>query len=124
MSTLTTSRPRRRPRFRLQFHPKALEEWRALDGSVQKPLKQLLEKRLQNPHVPGGALTGELQGCYKIKLRKLGVRLVYRVRDDVLIVLVLAVDRRERGQAYRSAVARLAREISTRAPAPPDRRKR
>jgi mRNA interferase RelE/StbE len=33
--------------------------------------------------------------------------LVYNVEDDVLVVLVLAVDKREDMVAYRSALARL-----------------
>ncbi|TSE33593.1 mRNA interferase RelE [Tepidimonas taiwanensis] len=95
--------------------PEALEEWHRLDGSVKASLKKLLKKRLVQPHVPGGALTGPLAGCYKIKLRKQGVRLVYAVEDDRPIVLVLAIDRRERDQVYRSALVRVS--------APPDRPK-
>ncbi|MFW2273285.1 type II toxin-antitoxin system RelE/ParE family toxin [Burkholderia cenocepacia] len=34
--------------------------------------------------------------CYKIKLRGVGYRLVYEVRDEEVIVLVIAVGRRER----------------------------
>ena len=33
--------------------------------------------------------------CYKIKLRAAGVRLIYRVENDVLVVLVLAIGRRD-----------------------------
>jgi mRNA interferase RelE/StbE len=108
MSTSTTSSP---PKYRLQFHPRAREEWEALDGSVKQVLKKLLEKRLVQPHVPGGQLIGNLLGCYKIKLRKQGVRLVYRVEDDSLIVMVLAVDRREEGVVYRSALARITKAL-------------
>jgi len=53
--------------------PAALAEWQALDGSIKETLRKLLHKRLDNPHVPGGALHGELAGCYKIKLLKQGV---------------------------------------------------
>ncbi len=56
--------------------------------------------------MPGALLRGELQGCYKIKLLKQGYRLVYLVEDDVLVVLVLAVAKRERSQAYALATAR------------------
>jgi len=49
----------------------------------------------------------DIEGCYKIKLRKLGWRLVYRVKDDVLIVMVMAVAKREDSVAYRLAVERL-----------------
>jgi len=107
-STLTNSEKPRQHKYRLQFHPEALREWNALDGSIRKPLKKLLAKRLDNPHVPGGALHGDLVGCYKIKLKRQGVRLVYRVKDDLLIVMVMAVDRREDSVVYRSALARLA----------------
>jgi mRNA interferase RelE/StbE len=88
--------------------PSAWQEWQALDGSVKESMRKLLRKRLDNPHVPGGALHGELAGFYKIKLRKQGFRLVYGVEDDVLVVMVMAVDKREDGMIYRSALARVA----------------
>jgi mRNA interferase RelE/StbE len=93
--------------YALKFLPEALAEWQALDGSVKEPLRKLLKKRLENPHVPGGALHGDLQGYYKIKLLKQGVRLVYGVEDDFLIVMVMAVDRRENSRVYQSTLDRL-----------------
>lgn len=110
---MTSSEKQRKHKYRLLFHPEALAEWNALDGSIKKPLKKLLAKRLDNPHVPGGALDNDLIGCYKIKLNKQGVRLVYRVEDDALIVMVMAVDRREDSLVYRSALARLVETVKT-----------
>lgn len=95
--------------------PEALEEWHRLDGSVKAPLKKLLAKRLDNPHVPGGELHGPLAGCYKIKLRQQGVRLIYAVEDDVLIVTVIAVDKREDGGVYESSLKRVAAAARKRA---------
>jgi mRNA interferase RelE/StbE len=92
--------------------PSAWQEWQALDGSVKEPMRKLLRKRLDNPHVPGGALHGELAGFYKIKLRKQGFRLVYGVEDDVLVVMVMAVDKREDGVIYRSALARVTDKVA------------
>ena len=43
---------------------------------------------------------------YKIKLRSVGYRLVYEVRDGVLIVVVIAVGRRDRNAAYKAAEMR------------------
>lgn len=94
-------------RYRLKFLPEAIEEWNGLDGSVKEVLRKALKKRLQQPHTPGAQLHGDLRNCYKIKLRKQGYRLVYSVEDDALVVLVLAVDKREDMAAYRSAVERL-----------------
>jgi len=97
----------RKHKYRLQFVPSAWEEWLALDGSAKDILRKLLKKRLDNPHVPGGALHGALAGYYKIKLRKQGYRLVYGVQDDVLIVMVMAVDKRQDYAVYQSATTRI-----------------
>ena len=94
--------------FRLKFLPEALKEWRDLDGSARKQFKRALAKRLANPHVPGTRLHADLVGCYKIKLRTLGYRLVYQVRDEEMTVIVIAVDKRDRLAAYKAAVSRLA----------------
>jgi len=40
---------------------------------------------------------------YKIKLRAAGYRLVYEVRDHELLVLVVAVGKRERNVVYQHA---------------------
>jgi mRNA interferase RelE/StbE len=95
--------------YRLQFLPEALAEWQALDGSVKETLRKLLKKRLVQPHMPGAELHGDLVGCYKIKLLKQGYRLVYVVEDDALVVLVVAIDKREGLAAYHSALKRLVR---------------
>lgn len=94
-------------KYRLKFLPAALDEWNALDGSVKTVLKKLLQKRLEQPRVPGAELHGDLRDCYKIKLLKQGYRLVYQVEDGVLVVLVLAVAKREDMAVYRSAIERL-----------------
>ncbi|MFZ4617199.1 MAG: type II toxin-antitoxin system RelE family toxin [Rectinemataceae bacterium] len=92
--------------YSLNFVPAALGEWRALDGSVKEVFRKLLKKRLIEPRVPGSELKGERTNCYKIKLRKQEYRLIYAVDDGLLVVLVLAVDRREDAVAYRTAARR------------------
>jgi len=94
-------------KYRLEFLESAFAEWQRLDGSVREPLKRLLAKRLLVPRVTGAELHGELADCYKILLRKQGYRLVYQVRDKALVVLVIAVDRRDKDKVYRSALARV-----------------
>ena len=109
---MTPSESPRKYKYRLLFVPSAWKEWHALDGSVKEPLRKLLRKRLDNPHTPGGALHGELAGHYKIKLKKQGIRLVYGVEDDALIVMVMAVDKREDSLVYRAAVARVVEKLA------------
>jgi mRNA interferase RelE/StbE len=106
------TQPANKHKYRLQFVPSAWAEWQKLDGSVKEPLRKWLKKRLDNPHVPGAALHGALAGHYKIKLNKQGYRLVYGVQDDVLIVMVMAVDKREDSVVYQSAMARVAEKMA------------
>ena len=58
--------------------------------------------------MPGDALHG-LKDCYKIKLRGAGYRLVYRVEDERIVILVLAIGRRARGFVYEQAEKRWTR---------------
>lgn len=62
--------------------------------------------RLQNPHVPKAKLRGKLKDCYKIKLLSAGYRLVYQVKDHVLIVTVIAVGKRADNFVYEIAEKR------------------
>jgi mRNA interferase RelE/StbE len=93
--------------FELRFEPEALKEWQSLDKSVREPLKKKLAKRLKEPHVPNERLHHRLSHCYKIKNSKTGHRLVYRVFDAQVVVLVLAVGKRARLDAYLKATQRL-----------------
>jgi mRNA interferase RelE/StbE len=103
-------------RYRLEFLESALREWQALDGSIKGVFKKQLEARLENPHFPGSELHGSLAGCYKIKLRAQGYRLVYQVRDEVLVVLVIAIDRRDKDKVYQVALRRIEALLDVPAP--------
>lgn len=94
------------PVYRLQFLPVAKAEWDKLDCTVQLQFTKVLAKRLVTPRVPQAALAG-MADCYKIKLRALGYRLVYQVRDQTLVLLTIAVGKRERNAVYDVALARL-----------------
>lgn len=54
---------------------------------------------------PSDALHG-MKDCYKIKLRGAGYRLVYRVEEERIVILVLAVGKRERSSVYEQAAKR------------------
>ncbi len=91
--------------YELHFHPDALEEWHKLDKPVREQFKKKLAERLDDPRVPAAKLSGQ-KDRYKIKLRTIGYRLVYEVRDNALIVMVVAVGKRERNAVYKAAVRR------------------
>ena len=91
--------------YDLAFLEAALKEWRKLDNQTREQFKAKLEERLLYPKVPSARLHGTKER-YKIKLRNAGYRLVYEVRDQELIVLVVAVGKRERNEVYKVAQKR------------------
>lgn len=91
--------------YELTFHPSALQEWGKLDSSLRDQFKKKLRERLINPCVPAARLSGQ-KDRFKIKLRNAGYRLVYEVRDNELLVIVVAVGKRERNAIYKRAAQR------------------
>ncbi|WP_324732604.1 type II toxin-antitoxin system RelE family toxin [Pseudomonas paeninsulae] len=91
--------------YSLEFDARALKEWHKLGDIVRQQLKNKLAEILLNPRIEANRLH-TLPDCYKIKLRSSGYRLVYQVIDHEVLVFVVAIDRREREQAYRKAAER------------------
>jgi len=75
-----------------------------VDGSSLY-IKEYKERR-DHPRVESSPLH-EMKHCYKIKLRSAGYRLVYEVRDQEIVIVVIAVGKREKNQAYLRARQRL-----------------
>ena len=80
--------------------PSALKEWQKLDNSIKVQFKKKLSERLENPKVTKDKLRG-YEDVYKIKLRDVGYRLAYQVKDDEIVVLVLVVGKRENNEVYK-----------------------
>ena len=80
--------------FSLEFDQRALKEWHKLGDTVRQQFKKKLAEILVNPRVEANRLR-DLPDCYKIKLRSVGYRLIYQVIDLEVVVLVVAVDKRE-----------------------------
>jgi len=85
--------------YELQFLPAALKEWKKLGHTVRDQFKKKLSERLESPVVPAARLHS-YGNHYKIKLRASGYRLVYEVIADEVVVLVIAVGKRERSRVY------------------------
>ena len=92
-------------KYELGFLEEALKEWIKLDGHTREQFKSKLTERLANPREPASKLSGH-KDRYKIKLRSVGYRLVYEVRDSQVIVIVVAVGKRERNEVYKVAAKR------------------
>lgn len=91
--------------YRLELLPSARKEWDKLGATLREQFKKKLAERLTHPRVQADALHG-LPDHYKIKLRAAGYRLVYRVEDQRITVVIIAVGKRERSQVYETAKKR------------------
>lgn len=94
--------------YSIVFRPKAEKRFSKLDLAIRQQVARKLLERANNPRVQGDALSG-MKDCYRLKFRASGVRIVYQVRDFELVLLVLAVGRREGEEAYEDAAAALAK---------------
>ncbi len=71
----------------------------------QKQFKNKLQQIVQNPRIESTGLS-DLPDCYKIKLKASGYRLVYQVRDSVVVVYVIAIGK-EKAAVYHQVNKRL-----------------
>jgi mRNA interferase RelE/StbE len=86
--------------YSVVFEPKAKNAFNKLDPSVRKQVSEALARRALNPHISSARLGQNLAGRYKIKLKKLGLRVIYNVVDEQLMILVIAVGKRENNEVY------------------------
>jgi mRNA interferase RelE/StbE len=92
--------------YKLTFLESALKEWEKLDSQTKVYFKKKLIERLENPVVPKDRLSA-LSDCYKIKLRTVGYRMVYRVIKDKITVQVITIAKRDKNTVYELARKRL-----------------
>ena len=91
--------------YKIEFEERAFEDFSKLDGSVKKQIQKYLDKLAmrQNPRTLGEPLQENLSAYWKYRVGD--YRLVAEIKDDVLVVLMLAVGHRR--DIYKSASKRL-----------------
>lgn len=92
--------------YKLTFLEIAKKEWDKLGGIVKMQFKKKLRERLNHPHIIKDKLSGT-KGCYKIKLRTAGYRLVYQVIDDRVVIQVIVIGKRDKDTVYKLAHHRI-----------------
>lgn len=93
--------------FNIEFDERALKEWQKLDKTIQEQFKKKLKQLQNNPHIKALRLSGDLSNCYKIKLQTSGFRLIYQVINEEIVILVIAIGKREDKKVYGTANTRL-----------------
>lgn len=95
--------------YKIHFTQTSLKEFQKLGDTVKEQFKKKLKALQKNPHIASAKLSDELAGCYKIKLRSSDYRLVYQVKDDVLVIVVIGMGKCQ--NFYKAKASRLPIEI-------------
>ena len=82
-----------------ELPPKVMTAGQKLSVGIREQFKKNLAEHLIEPRIPASRLRGSTNR-YAIKLRAAGFRLIDEVRDQQVLVLVLAVGKRDRNAAY------------------------
>jgi mRNA interferase RelE/StbE len=96
--------------WRLKLTEDAELDFASLDGSLRKLARKKLAKLEENPYI-GEELHNragcDLRGYYKLYFNGTRYRIVYRMEEDVLLVLVIGIGQRAHGAIYRMAAGRV-----------------
>ena len=85
--------------YRLLFLKEAVEEFKRLDKAVQQIIKEKLELLAQKPQALRNnikPLKGKYKGLYRLRVGN--YRIIYKVDNDQLIILVIRIG--HRGNVY------------------------
>jgi mRNA interferase RelE/StbE len=77
--------------YTVQFRPRAAKQLTALPKGVRKTIAQVVDALAENPR-PSGAV--QLKGTDFMRVRVRDYRVIYELRDDVLLVLVVRIGHR------------------------------
>ena len=96
--------------YEIKFHPDALREFCELDGSIKKLVKKQLDKLKTSPFLGeelGNKNGYDLTGYRKMYACKKQIRIVYSIVENVLLVNIIAIGKREDMEVYEIAANRL-----------------
>lgn len=78
--------------YQIEFRPSAYREFKKLNPDIQERIAQRIDSLARNPHPPNlEKLSGQRN---RYRLRTGDYRIVYEIRDDRLIVLVVRIAHR------------------------------
>lgn len=82
--------------YTIRIHSNAEKHFRKLSPQAQKQIAPVIDSLADNPRPQNVEKLAALKDCYRV--RSGDFRIVYTIRDNVLIVLVLAIN--DRKEAY------------------------
>lgn len=77
--------------YTVEFRPRAAKQLKALPKGVRKTIAQVVDALAEKPR-PSGSV--QLKGTDLMRVRVRDYRVIYELRDDVLLVLVVRIGHR------------------------------
>lgn len=102
--------------WKITYLPEALEDFKKLDGSVKPHVAAAIRKTSRNPlpqreggyGVELGKKAGlDLTGYLKIKLRKDGLRVIYKLERTETAMQIVIIGMRSELEVYKDAIKRI-----------------
>lgn len=96
----------------IEFLPEAQDDLKKLDGSVRPQILKGIQKVSQDPLSDGygkplGNRSGiDLSGLMKIKFKKVGIRVVYKIEKIENVMKIIIISARTDNQVYEEAEKR------------------
>lgn len=97
--------------YKIIFRKRALRDIKKLDPHIQRQVLLAIKERALEPLLDGSRLSGDLFGTLKIKLLRLGIRVVYVVEENAVKLIVLTVGKRSGGEVYTVALEEFRRYL-------------
>jgi mRNA interferase RelE/StbE len=87
-------------KYKILFIEDAYEDLQKLDKSIQIEAIKVIKKLKENPYF-GKPLKGNLKGFYKIYFFKKKYRMVYTIRENKLLILIVGIGKRDKEKIYK-----------------------
>jgi mRNA interferase RelE/StbE len=96
--------------YDFEFHPEAKEELKKLNRSIQLLFAKKLKHVLKAPEIGirlGNKNNLELAGLRKVYFNNKRYRIVYEIIEDVVMIHIIAVGKRDEMEVYKKADSRV-----------------
>ena len=102
-------------KWNVEYIKEAQRDMKRLDPNTRKIILKAIEKTAERPLPPpdgigkplGNYASSKLSGYYKIKLRSLGYRVVYRLVTDGNVMRIIVISVRDDDIVYKDAERRI-----------------
>jgi len=95
--------------YEIKYHPLVEADLKQLNNSIRLEVFKKLKKIQQTPEIGkslGNKNNMNLTGLFKVYVAKKQVRIVYEIIDNILVVKVIAIGKRESMEVYKQAQER------------------